>query len=450
MLAWHLGLRYLRRRRAAWLALAAITLTVAAPVAVIGVTQGFLDVLKRQARASESDVTIQEYWGDPGIPDLPEVRQEIRAEPGVAAIAPFVQLFCLMSPRNQGLDAGLGIPCQVDAVDWASDRAIGRLDPHLLHPPPVEDLSTPPIPPEHRGSGLLTKTWRDRLALLGLDIGASCGAMPAPMPPTLSPMPGAVAGRELLYGSGRKVGEVMALMGAAQVRQQVQISDTIGTGILEVDKFELLVPLPIGQALAGFGATADAPPRVDGYRVQATPGTDLTHLAEALRRLTGEPADTWMQRRMNMVKSLEYQRNIMALVMLAIQTIAVFVVYAVFSTLVAEKRHDIGVLLGIGARPGQIAGAFLIAGVTACVVGGLLGWGIGWVVMVGLRILSKDFGILLFPQDVFYSPDTPISWDWRIPLVFIGAMTLIGLCAVALPAWRAARIRPVDILREGG
>ncbi len=152
-----------------------------------------------------------------------------------------------------------------------------------------------------------------------------------------------------------------------------------------------------------------------------------------------------------MVKSLEYQRNIMALVMLAIQTIAIFVVYAVFSTLVAEKRHDIGVLLGIGARPAQIAGfAFIIAGLAACLFGGLLGWGIGWAVMWGLRVLSHRYGILLFPQDVFYSPDTPISWDPRILLVFIGAMALIGLVAVAIPALRAARIQPGDILREGG
>jgi lipoprotein-releasing system permease protein len=157
-----------------------------------------------------------------------------------------------------------------------------------------------------------------------------------------------------------------------------------------------------------------------------------------------------MRRRWNMVKSLEYQRNIMGLVMLAIQTIAVFVVYAVFSTMVAEKRHDIGVLLGIGARRRQIAGAFLLAAIVACLLGGLLGWALGWGTLVAANIASKKYGILLFPQDVFYSPDTPISWDPRIPLVFIGAMSLIGLIAAALPAWRAARIEPVDILREGG
>ena len=47
----YLGLRYLRRRRAAWLALAAVTLTVAVPIAVMGVMQGWIDIMQRQLRA---------------------------------------------------------------------------------------------------------------------------------------------------------------------------------------------------------------------------------------------------------------------------------------------------------------------------------------------------------------------------------------------------------------
>ena len=58
MLAWHLGWRYLCRRRAAWLAFAAITLTVAIPILVLSVVQGFVEVTARQARANESDVTV--------------------------------------------------------------------------------------------------------------------------------------------------------------------------------------------------------------------------------------------------------------------------------------------------------------------------------------------------------------------------------------------------------
>ena len=99
-----------------------------------------------------------------------------------------------------------------------------------------------------------------------------------------------------------------------------------------------------------------------------------------------------MERRGNLVKSMEIQRNIIGLVMIAIQVIAVFIVYAVFSTMVAEKRHDIGVLLGIGATRADIANAFLLAGLTACIVGGLLGWAFGW----SLLLLINPFTCLLY------------------------------------------------------
>ena len=157
-----------------------------------------------------------------------------------------------------------------------------------------------------------------------------------------------------------------------------------------------------------------------------------------------------MERRGNLVKSFEIQRNVIGLVMILIQGIAVFIVYAVFSTLVAEKRHDIGVLLGLGARRGDIANAFLIAGLVACIAGGVLGWAIGWSALLALNPLSNFFGVPLFPQEVLYTPEAPISWNPLIPLFFTGVMSFVGLCAVLLPARRASRIDPIAILREGG
>ena len=72
MLAWHLGMRYLRKRRTAWLALAAITLTVAVPVLVLGIMQGFVDITRKQVRANEADLTIEPSFASTGLSDGPE------------------------------------------------------------------------------------------------------------------------------------------------------------------------------------------------------------------------------------------------------------------------------------------------------------------------------------------------------------------------------------------
>lgn len=455
MLAWHLGLRYLRRRRTAWLALAAITLTVAVPVVVLGVMQGFIDVTRLQVRANESDLTIEAPWRSGPLVQDAEDLKTVSDTPGVAAVAPFVSTFALLTPNNGRADLRLNLVCQVDAVDWARDEAMGRLSPALLHPRPVLDLHAKPLKPHERGSGMLTPAWRDHLALTGLELVGGLGLGPLPLPPRFRPHPGVVVGRELAYGNGLRIGETITLRVPQGTKGNfgadiVEISDTIGTGIYEVDKMVILLPLPRGQKLTGLDASEKRPSALSGYRVQLKPDADPTTVRRALMLATGQNVTTWMERRGNLVKSFEIQRNVIGLVMVLIQGIAVFIVYAVFSTLVAEKRHDIGVLLGLGARRGDIANTFLLAGVVACLFGGALGWAIGWGALLALNPLSNALGMPLFPQDVLYTPEAPISWNPLIPLFFVGVMTIVGLLAVLLPARRASRIDPIAILREGG
>ena len=460
MLALHLGLRYLRKRRAAWLALGAIVLTVAVPIVVMGVMQGFVDVMGRQVRANEADVTLEAGYYDSGIVDTAKQRAEILAVPGVIGLAPFIAGNAIMTPVMERAGAAVrsSVPCLVDAVEWDADRQLGRLLDPNLHRTPAIDLNLPPLAPDQRGTGFLTPVLRARLALMGCDLIAGIGA--APLPPRPAALPGAIIGQELAHlnalmpGSGNRPGSTVRLLvpngtGGAVGSIKVEISDTMGTGIYEVDRYNLVVPLGQGRRLTDLGGTRGRPAQVSGYRVQVADGESLDEVAQRLEESTGLPASTWMRRRGHLVKGLVQQRNIIGFVMILVQVLAVFIVYAVFSTLVAEKRHDIGVLIGIGARRSQIANAFLLACLVSCVGGGLAGWALGWAALAGLNPFCQYTGIALFPQDFFYSPETPISYDPLIPLFFIGVMTTVGMLAAALPAWRAARTDPVETLRDG-
>jgi ABC-type lipoprotein release transport system permease subunit len=455
MLAWHLGLRYLRRRRTAWLALAAITLTVAVPVAVLGVMQGFIDVTRTQVRANESDLTIEAGWKQGPLEQDPDDLATASATPGVQEVSPFVSTYAILTPRDAAADLRLNLPCLVDAFDWARDERMGRLPDGVLHPRPVTDLKAKPLAPDERGTGLLTPAWRDHLALTGLELVGGLGLGPLPLPPRLRPLPGVVIGRELAYSYGVYPGQTVRLTvpnasGGTTGQVTAVISDTIGTGIYEIDKQVGLLPLPLGQRLVDFHARGQRPAAISGYRISVAPSADVEAVRRSLQEATGQRVQSWMERRGNLVKMWEINRNIIGLVMVLVQCIAVFIVYAVFSTLVAEKRHDIGVLLGLGARRRDIANTFLLAGVVACLVGGMLGWAIGWGLLLVLNPLSAALGIPLYPQEVMYTPEAPISWNPLIPLFFLGIMTVVGLVAVFLPARRASRIDPIAILREGG
>jgi ABC-type lipoprotein release transport system permease subunit len=455
VLAAHLGLRWLRRRRAAWLALAAITLTVAVPVVIVDLVQGWYRLVAINARAYEADIVVQPRVQAQGLRDSTEGRQAILDVPGVARLAPVIDSWAILSRSGAGDDLRGNIPSQVQGVDWGLDAKLGRLDPAILHPQPILELRAPLIPVDERGSGFCTPAWRATTALAGLHLAGALGGLPAALPPAQRPRPGVVCGRELLYPHGMRPGETIQLAlpngsGGTVGRITAEISDTIGTGVLEIDRYLVISPLPLAQRLAGMNTRGDRPARVSGFRVAITPGEDIDAVAARLGEATGLRALTWRDLRGNMVKMMEIQRNLFTVCMIAIQLLTVFVIYAVFSTMVAELRHDIGVLRGLGARRRDVASAFLAAGLACCLGGGLLGWGIGWGILGVLNPLSDLCGFSLFPESVFYTPQAPTSFDAWIPLLFIGSMTSIGLLAVLLPAWRAARVQPIDTLREGG
>jgi predicted permease len=106
--------------------------------------------------------------------------------------------------------------------------------------------------------------------------------------------------------------------------------------------------------------------------------------------------------------------------------------YGVMAHLVTQGTHDIGVLVALGARPGNIVGLVVRQGM------GLAGVGI----VVGLACalaLTRVISSLLFGVSA-----TDLATFAAVPAL-LGA---VALAATAIPAWRATRVDPMVALRE--
>ena len=106
--------------------------------------------------------------------------------------------------------------------------------------------------------------------------------------------------------------------------------------------------------------------------------------------------------------------------------------YGVMSYLVTQNTHDIGVLMALGARPGDILGLVLRQGMELAVIGIVAG-------LAGAFALTRVMASLLFGVSTMDA-----ATFGAVPVL----LAVVAFAATAIPAWRTTRVDPVVALRE--
>ncbi|HMJ07715.1 MAG TPA: ABC transporter permease [Pyrinomonadaceae bacterium] len=122
------------------------------------------------------------------------------------------------------------------------------------------------------------------------------------------------------------------------------------------------------------------------------------------------------------------------IVILAVPAIALIVGAIVIMNImlvsVTERTKEIGVRKSLGARQADILKQFLYEAATLSAIGGLIG-----------LILAELIGIII--SSLFIQTRIP----WYAAVISIGVSTIVGILAGLFPAWKAARLDPIEALR---
>jgi ABC-type antimicrobial peptide transport system permease subunit len=100
--------------------------------------------------------------------------------------------------------------------------------------------------------------------------------------------------------------------------------------------------------------------------------------------------------------------------------------------IVAQRTNEIGIRMALGATPGRVVRLVVREGVVLAAIGAVVG-------CAGALAATKVLESMLYE-----------GVSARDPATLLEVSALIGIVAVAasvVPAWRAARVTPVEALR---
>ncbi len=152
-----------------------------------------------------------------------------------------------------------------------------------------------------------------------------------------------------------------------------------------------------------------------------------------------------------LMDAVQMETVILNILLFMIIAVAGFGILAIFSMIVAEKTKDIGVLKSLGASSSGVMGIFLGYGLSLGLVGSGGGMVLGLLIVYYIddirRFIEKMSGQTLFDPNIYYFQNIPTLVEpWTVGWIVVGAM-LIAVMASILPAFRAARLQPVEALR---
>ncbi len=412
--ALYLARRYLRSRRhsrflnrAGLIAVIGIMLGVMVLDLTLAIMNGFHAELRRTFVDNLPMITVVSS-APGGFADLGAALDTIGTTPGVVAAAPFVRQEAVVTRRVGALPA-----THRAAVVWG-------------FAPELQEQVTPLS--RHLLPGTLD------LAVLGTAAGT----------------PRAVLGAELATALYAGLGDTILITAptgdldliGGEMRAQSRrylVAGFLDSGMYEFDSRFVLLGLEQTRDFFGYG-----PGGAGGIGVRVDDMMAAPRLARLLETRLGPDhhATDWIALNQNLFRWIQIEKVVMFLLLALIVLVAAFNIIGILTMMVGERSREIGILLAMGARGGQIQGIFMLEGLFLGGAGTLLGSALGY---AGYLYLDR-VGVRL-PGDVYFVERVPVVARLEDFLTVAAAALAITLLATLWPSREASRLRPMEIIR---
>jgi len=377
-----------------------VAVGVMALMVVMSVMSGFDRELKEKFLGIYGNVVVT---SSSLIYNYPERAETIKSVPRVTAVAPFIAGQVIIRTRNRALGVNLR------GIDQDLEVGVSRLGEYITEG--SLDLE---------GDGIV----------LGAQFARICRLRVGDRVIVISP------GEGLLPGA------------AGAERKKLTVNGIFKSGMAQYDMELAYVSLDTAQELFDLGIG------FNGLSIKI----DDVEYAHAVRNQIAEllpppryHVRSWMELNAPLFAAIQVEKNLMFIIVMMITVVAALNIASTLIVSVKEKTKTIGIFKALGATEARIRNIFTLQGVLIGLLGTVVGCGAGLILIANINrvadFISAHFGIEVFPPDVYYFDSIPARINISETAIIVGCALLISILASIYPAWKAARMEPVDALR---
>jgi lipoprotein-releasing system permease protein len=403
-----LALRYLRSRRKRRLArvtsvvaILGISIGVSALIVALALANGFRDEMREKILRGTAHLNVMRADGRP-ISDYRALSERIKSVPGItSAAATSYDGALLVGSRGASYTVLRGL-------DKNSEQAVKEVKNSIIE-----------------GSAAAIVAGKTKA----------------------EDLPSVLIGSELATRTGLRVGEIAEVISAntnsmpvSPAKRNVRIAGIFRSGLFEYDSTWIHLPLEVAAEFSG------APQSASVISLQLEDIYDARRIAADLRASLGSAYTTvdWEEANRPLFNALALERRMGLFIIALIILIATLNITTTLILVVVERRRDIGILSAIGADSKSISAIFMIEGAIIGALGAVLGVFLGMVAC----LVGNHYQLVSLPADVYSITNVPFHPQAGDILLAGVVAFLLSWTATIYPARAAARVRPVEMLRD--
>jgi lipoprotein-releasing system permease protein len=235
--------------------------------------------------------------------------------------------------------------------------------------------------------------------------------------------------------------------GVAPRMKTYTVAAVFKVGMANFDGAFIFMPLAEAQAFFNLDGQANV------VEVYVDDPDRIDQIKPAIQAAEQRPMiDTdWRETNRTFFDVLAVEASVMFVILSLIVLVAALNIISGLIMLVQDKARAVAVLRTMGATRGAIQRIFLITGAAIGFAGTFVGLIVGLIVAHNVeplrRFLSWLTGVNLFPAEIYNLSGLPSRIQTPDVLAVVAMALVLSLLATIYPAWRAARLDPVEALR---